>query len=100
MLGNVARSSSSFPSLYAEERAHGFVQRVDANGREIAVLLATGVEYFFVPPDCPIFLHGERIKLRLIQPRDHVRVTFDGNPGMLIVKLLEVQPDGSFPRIR
>ena len=35
---------------------------MDTIGREIEVLLSTGLEVFYVPPDCPIFLHGERIE--------------------------------------
>jgi hypothetical protein len=84
----------------AGERAQGTIQRVDTLGREITVLLSTGLEVFYVPPDCPIVLHGERIKLRMIQPRDKVRVTFVRSRGMLVVKLLEVQPDCGFSCFR
>jgi hypothetical protein len=82
------------------ERAQGTIQRVDTLGREITLLLSTGLEAFYVPPDCPIVLHGERIKLRMIQPRDKARVTFVRNRGMLVVKLLEVQPDCGFSCFR
>lgn len=29
----------------------------------------------YVPPACEVVLRGERIKLRMVQPKDHVRVT-------------------------
>jgi hypothetical protein len=82
------------------DRAQGAIQRVDTLGREISVLLSTGLEVFYVPPGCPIVLHGERIKLRMIQPRDQVRVTFDRSSAMLVAKLLEVQPDTGFSCFR
>ena len=82
------------------ECARGAVQRVDTVAREIAVLLPTGLELFYVPPDCPIYLHGERIKLRMIQPRDQARVTFARGRGTLSVQLLEVQPDSTFACFR
>jgi hypothetical protein len=87
-------------AIVTGERAQGTIQRVDTLGREIAILLSTGLEIFYVPPDCPIILHGERIKLRMIQPRDEARVTFDRSSGMLVMKLLEVQPDSGFSCFR
>ena len=82
---------NSAPPIAAGEWAQGAIQRVDTLGREIAILLSTGLEVLYVPPDCPIYLHGERIKLRLIQPRDQARVTFDRSPEMLVAKLLEIE---------
>jgi hypothetical protein len=87
-------------AIAAGERAQGTIQRVDTLGREITVLLSTGLEVFYVPPDCPIVLHGERIKLRMIQPRDKARVTFVRSREMLVVELLEVQPDCGFSCFR
>lgn len=70
----------------------GTVQSLDLLGREIVILLPSGSEVFYVPPDCPIYLRGERIKLRVAQPRDEVRVTFAEEDGLLSVKLLELWP--------
>lgn len=54
----------------------GIVRRVDLINREL-VLLANGIQVAFdVPPDCPVILNGERVKLRLMQSRDRVRVAF------------------------
>ena len=74
------------------ECAQGTVQSLDPLGREIVVLLPTGREVFYVPPDCPTYLRGERIKLRIAQPRDEVRVTFAEEEGVLSVKRLEIWP--------
>ena len=82
------------------ERAHGAVHRVDTVEREISVLISTGLAVFDVPSDCPILLRGEPIKLRLIQPRDQVRIAFTDYQGRLIAHLLEVQPDTGFSCFR
>ena len=82
------------------ERAEGAIQHVDTLAREITVLLSTGLKVFYVPPDCPIVLRGERIKLRLIQPRDQARVTYDRSNGVLVARLLEIQHDGGFSCFR
>jgi hypothetical protein len=58
------------------------------------------VKVFYVPPDCPIHLHGERIKLRMVQPRDQARVTFNRRQEMLVAKQLEIQPDSGFACFR
>ncbi|QDU26752.1 hypothetical protein ETAA8_18330 [Anatilimnocola aggregata] len=65
---------------------------MDTLGREIAVLLPIGLKVFYVPPDCPIFLRGERIKLRIVQAQDAVRITFEKSRGVFVVKLLEIGP--------
>jgi hypothetical protein len=74
----------------------GTVQSVDPLGREIVVLLPAGREVLYVPPDCPIYLRGERIKLRIAQSRDEVRVTFAREGSALVVKKLEIWPDAGF----
>lgn len=71
----------------------GTVQRTDLVGREITVLLPEGLRVFDVPSDCPILLRGEPVKLRLIQPRDQVRVAIACHQGRQVAQLLEVQPD-------
>jgi hypothetical protein len=76
------------------------VKRVDTVEREITVLLSTGLAVFDVPSDCRVLLRGEPIKLRLIQPRDQVRVSFTNEQGRLIAQLLEVQPDTGFSCFR
>jgi hypothetical protein len=82
------------------ERAQGAVQRVDTVGREITVLLPTGLAVFDVPSDCPVLLRGEPIKLRLLQPRDQVRVTFSDCQGRLVAQFVEVQPDSGLSCMR
>jgi len=49
----------------------GVIRDVDRIGREITVVVDGRPVVFDVPADCAIFLHGERVKLRLLQPQDH-----------------------------
>lgn len=82
------------------EFAWGIVQNVDLVGRDMTVLLQTGIEVFDIPPDCPILLHGEQIKLRIVQPRDHVWIAFNRQSERLVAEKLEVQPDTGFSCFR
>lgn len=84
---------NSLAPLNAEERVRGFLRVVDVDQRDIVVMLPTGLEEFFVPPNCPILLHGERIKLRLIQVGDEVCVTCVRYGETRNVKVLEIQPN-------
>jgi hypothetical protein len=77
--------------------ADGVVRRVDPVGREVDVLVAGTSVSFDVRPDCVITLRGERIKLRLIQPRDRVRVAFRECRGARVADAIEVQPEGPAP---
>jgi hypothetical protein len=71
----------------------GTLQQVDAVTREIFVRTDAGVELIDVPPDSLVFLRGDQIKLRLLQPGDRVRVTYVKTLGSRIAKRLEVQPE-------
>ena len=82
------------------ERDDGIVQHVDTVGREVRLLLSTGAAVVDVPMDCPILLRGERVKLRMLQNGDRVRLTYTSGGGLLLGQLLEVQPKDncrSFP---
>lgn len=77
--------------------ADGVVRRVDPVGREMDVLVAGASVSFDVRTDCVITLRGERVKLRLVQPRDRVRVAFRECRGARIADAIEVQPEGPAP---
>lgn len=70
----------------------GVVQRVDVISRELEVRLPAETILFDVPVDCPVMLHGERIKLRMVQNGDHVAITFLKRLDSLRAHRLEVQP--------
>ena len=91
---------STYSGCRQTKRARGIVQSVDLVGRDMTVLLQTGVEVFDIPPDCAILLHGEQVKLRMVQPRDHVWITFTRASERLVAEKLEVQSDTGFSCFR
>lgn len=79
------------------EEIEGIVRRVDPVGREVEVHVAGTPVSLDVRSDCVITLRGERVKLRLIQPRDRVRVKYTEHAGALVAATIEVQPGGPAP---
>lgn len=71
----------------------GDIRRIDPIGRELDVHAAGTAVSFDVPPGCPITLRGERVKLRLLQPRDRVRVSYTEAHGRRVADGIEVQPE-------
>jgi hypothetical protein len=94
------RKTSDRSHCGPEERVWGIVQSIDLVGRDLTVLRQTGVAVFDIPPDCPILLHGEQIKLRMVQPRDHVWITFRRTAERFVAEKVEVQPDTGFSCFR
>lgn len=72
--------------------ADAIVHRVDAINRELAALVDGVLVTIYVPPACDVMLRGERIKLRMVQPRDRVRVTYTQYANSMIASAIEVQP--------
>ncbi len=71
----------------------GTVHRVDTVNRELTVLVNGDLLTFDVPVDCEITLHGERVRFRMLQPRDRVRVRHAWRSGFLVALTIEVQPE-------
>jgi hypothetical protein len=86
---------NSKPLLEAEALVH----RVDPVTREVAVLVGGALVTIYVPPDCGVFLHAERVKLRLVQPGDRVRVTYTEHGDSLIAREIEVRPVHMYPSL-
>lgn len=105
LLFNVARAGSAHGAIVMQRsestvrasRSVGMVHRVDTINRELTVFVHDDVLTFDVPVGCPIVLHGERVRLRMVQPRDRVNVTYTPRGGLLIALALEVQPIGPLP---
>ena len=74
------------------QKITGVVQRVDLVNRELELTVSNRPCVFDVPVDCLIVLHGERIKLRLVQPKDRVAITYVRRPNSLCVRRLDEQP--------
>jgi hypothetical protein len=64
---------------------------VDPVNRALIVLFADGPREIDVPPGCPITLRGERVRLRLVQARDRVRVTYVEFRESRVASAVEVQ---------
>lgn len=75
----------------------GVVQRIDPVGRQVEVHVGDITVSFDVRPDCVITLRGERVKLRLIQPRDRVSVTYTERQGTRVADAVEVSTAGPAP---
>ena len=69
------------------------MQSVKVLDRDLIVFTGTEVEVFDVPPDCPVFLHGERIKLRLLQPQDLVSIVFSRRENRQVAQRVVVEPN-------
>jgi hypothetical protein len=96
---NHQSEKSASLSFSIPQRAVGTVQRMDSVEREIVVLLPTGLAVFDVPSSCAIFLRGELVKFRVIQPGDRVRVTFSDCHGSKVAQMLEVPPNTDLPAL-
>ena len=70
----------------------GVIQHVDLINRDLTVLVRNGIALFDVPLNCKILLHGEAVKLRLLQPFDHVRLTSSLRNGIRTVECIEAGP--------
>lgn len=75
----------------------GVVRRVNPVGREVEVRVGGAVVSFDVRSDCVVTLRGERVKLRMIQPQDRVRVTYTEQQGTRIADAVEVRTGGAAP---
>jgi hypothetical protein len=63
----------------------------------VEVRVGGGTFSFDVRPGCVITLRGERVKLRMLQPRDRVRVTYTERQGARVADVVEVSTAGPAP---
>ncbi len=80
-------SNRSAPTLLAE----GAVCQVDTINRELTLLVDHSRVIFDVPPDCTILLRGDRVRLRVVQPRDRARVAYAVCRGRLVAHSIDVR---------
>jgi hypothetical protein len=76
------------------EEIDGIVRWVDPVSRVVEVQVEGVPVSLDVRPDCVITLRGERVKLRLIQARDRVRVKYTKHFIARVADTIEVQPGG------
>lgn len=74
-MDHMAHSKTSLEHASRQE-IDGVIRHVDAVNRDMTVLVGETHELIDVPSDCSVVLNGETVKLRLLQPGDHVRVIY------------------------
>lgn len=79
------------------ETMAGSIERVDLVQRELTVSVGPRRVEVDVPPQCQVMLRGERIKLRIIQPGDFVRISFVQRAARSVAQRVEVAPINSLP---
>lgn len=78
------------PTVRARQTV-GLVHRVDTVNREVTVLVGDELLTFDVPVACEVLLHGERVRFRMLQPRDLVRVRHTGRGSLRVALAIEAQ---------
>jgi hypothetical protein len=72
-------------------KLRAIIQRIDLVNREVAVIAGGTRQVVTVPSDCVVFLRGEPVKLRMLQPGDLVKVAFDSRAGATVARTIEVE---------
>jgi hypothetical protein len=67
----------------------GILQRIDLIDREVTVRQENGSVTYSVSSNCEVLLNGERVKLRMLQPRDRVRIAYRPRSEHLIALSVE-----------
>lgn len=72
------------------------IQRMDVVNREMELLIGEHRWIISVPPDCAVLLRGERVKLRMLQPGDRVRVTYRADTTPPVACIIEAHSGERF----
>ena len=91
--GVLSRKVSGIPShepIACFHEVVGIIQQVDPVARELAVLVNGVPMIFYVPLDCDICVNDERVRMRLLQPNDHVGVVYSVEHGVTIARSISV----------
>lgn len=70
----------------------GMIHRVDTVNRELTVIVNGELLTFDVPVGCEVILHGEHVKLRMVQPQDRAKITHLNRDNLRVALAIEVQP--------
>lgn len=73
------------------QTAEGMIQQVDLINRAVTVRQEHSARTFDVPPACVVRLNGERVKLRMLQQRDRVRVRYRSAPSGPVAQSIEAR---------
>lgn len=75
----------------------GMIHCIDTVNRELTVIVAGELLTFDVPVGCEVFLHGERVRLRLLQPGDWARLKYTRRGRLLAAHAIEIPPHETSP---
>jgi hypothetical protein len=78
----------------------GTIRDLDTVNREVLVLVQGNTLDLDVPVSCPVFLNEECVKLRLLQPLDHVVAGFRREGDRAIAEFIEVRSQPRRVRLR
>jgi hypothetical protein len=70
---------------------NGILQKIDVVSRQIEVMTEGTVRLLDVPVSCAVSLNGERVKLRLLQPRDRAQLLCEPRETGWVVRSLRVR---------
>ena len=82
-------NSNSSSKYLKRQIVDGVIRQLDAVSRVLKVLSAGRLKVVDVPSDCSIVLNGESVKLRLLQPGDHVRITYLYENSVITAQCIE-----------
>ncbi len=70
--------------------ATGVIERIDVPARELTLSINGAPQVFGLPPGCTLSLHGERVKLRLLQADDRAHVLYTCEDGSRVAHTVRV----------
>jgi hypothetical protein len=74
----------------ALREAEGVIESVDVPARELTVRIDGTLWLFDLAPECSLLLHGEPVKLRLLQSADRAHVFYAHEGDELMAYLVRV----------
>jgi hypothetical protein len=78
----------------------GTIHDLNTLTREVALLVNGEILWVDVPVTCPVYVNGERVKLRLLQVLDHVVVDLKRSRERAIAECIAVRPWSALERNR
>jgi hypothetical protein len=71
-------------------QVQGRIHSIDAPRREMTVVVNGMLQPFDIAAECSVWLHGERVKLRILQPADLVHISYAARDGQWLAVQIRV----------
>jgi hypothetical protein len=68
----------------------GAINSINAPCREMTVAVGASIRHFDIAAECSVWLHGERVKLRILQPADPVQISYALHDGECLAMQIRV----------